>query len=354
MTICLHTLIMSATFTLPKSYKAIVVESKGAPFKIVDRDLKQPGPNEVLVKTEACGICHSDSIGKDGHWPVPYPLVLGHEIVGRIAAVGSDVKNFTVGARVGSGWEGGHCHVCTSCRKGAFACCEKGSINGIKKDGGYAEYVLINQESCVRVPEELDAAEVAPLLCAGVTVFRAMKALTPLPGDVVAVQGIGGLGHLAIQFARQAGYYVVALSTSDDKKDLAFKLGAHEFIGTKDASKQVEALQKLGGAKIILATAPHGDSIGAVVPGLGLDGTLLVVAAAGPIKIDVNQMIAKRTGVRAWASGSAIDSEETITFAQRSGVKCLVEKFTMDKVQEGYDKMMSNKARFRSVLVFNQ
>ncbi|KAI8909920.1 GroES-like protein [Powellomyces hirtus] len=338
--------------SLPKTYKAIEVQSKGGDFKIVDKDLKLPAKNEVLVKVQACGICHSDSLSKDGIYPIKYPIVPGHEVVGKIVAVGDDAKEWKVGDRVGTGWEGGHCNACIPCRKGAFVSCDNGTINGVFKAGGYAEYCIIRKESVVRVPEELDAAEVAPLLCAGVTVFNSMRNTPAHAGDVVAIQGIGGLGHLAIQYARAMGFYTVALSTSDDKKELAMKLGANEFIGTKDVKKQVEGLQKLGGAKIILATAPHADSIGPMTDGLGLDGTLLVVAAAGPVTVNTNTMIAKRVALRAWASGSAIDSEETIKFAQHSGIKCHVERFKMNDVEKGYEKMMTNKARFRSVLVF--
>ncbi|KAI8823956.1 GroES-like protein [Fimicolochytrium jonesii] len=343
---------MSATQSLPKTYKAAEIAEKGAPFKIVEKNLEQPKDSEVLIKVEACGVCHSDVIAKESYFPgIPYPIVPGHEVVGRIVALGSRVNTdfFKVGDRVGTGWEGGHCHECKACRKGAFACCEKGSVNGIFRNGGYAEYVKVREESVVRIPKDIDSAEAAPLLCAGVTVFNALRNTPAHPGDLVAVQGIGGLGHLAIQFAKQSGFRVAALSTSEDKKSLASQLGATYYI-TGSPEEQAEQLAKEGGAQIIIATAPHAPAIGPLVKGLALDGTLLIVAAAGEVTVDTTAMIMKRLSVRAWASGSAIDSEETIKFALQTGVKCHIEKFKLADVEKAYERMMSNKARFRAVL----
>ncbi|KAJ3019436.1 hypothetical protein HKX48_002079 [Thoreauomyces humboldtii] len=341
--------------TLPKTYRAIEVQKKGGDFVMTTRDLKMPGKGEVLVRVEACGICHSDSIAKDGHFPgIPYPIVPGHEIVGRIVAVGEGEDKWKVGDRAGGGWEGGHCNECHSCRKGAPVSCVKGTVNGIFRDGGYAEYALLRREAVAAIPEGPDGAEIAPLLCAGVTTFASLRSSNAKAGEVVAVSGIGGLGHLGLQFSAKMGFKTAALSTSDDKKELATKLGATEYSGSKDPQDHVKFLNKLGGAKVILATAPHADSIGPLTDGLALDGELLVVAAAGPVTVNTNTMIAKRTSLRAWASGGAIDSEECIQFAVQTGIKCHIERFSPEDITKGYTKMLENKTRFRGVLVWDQ
>ncbi|KAJ3059860.1 hypothetical protein HK102_009789 [Quaeritorhiza haematococci] len=348
---------------LPKTFKAVQVDRAHGPFTIVHRDIATvlpKRPNEVLVKVEACGICHGDSIVTHGHWPVPYPLTPGHEIVGRVVAVGNEgavgsgtsVGRFKVGDRVAAGWEGGHCQSCDPCRRGFFICCQKGEINGVFKNGGYAEYVLLKQESLIPVSEDADAAEVAPLVCAGVTVFNSLRNIpTAGPGDLVAVQGIGGLGHLAIQFAKAMGFRVVALSTAMEKREEAMKMGASEFICGKDAKEQAAALKMMGGAKVIMATAPNPEAISPLAAGLGLDGTLMVVAAAGNISVDTGLLIGNRISVRGWKSGSAVDSEDTIRFAGMMGVKCMVERFGMEDVQVAFDQMITAKVKFRAVLV---
>ncbi len=331
--------------------KAAQIQEKGGDFILVDIDKPIPKKGEILIKVEACGICHSDAFVKEGAFPgIEYPRTPGHEVVGTVEKVGVDVERWKVGQRVGVGWHGGHCFKCDQCRRGDFITCENAKISGISYDGGYAEYMTAPQEAIAAIPEELSSAEAAPLLCAGITVFNALRNSGIKPGDVVAVQGIGGLGHLAIQYASKMGMRTVAISTSDSKEDLAKDLGAHHFINTKKADA-VEELQKLGGAKLILATAPNSEAITSVIDGLGVDGKLLMVAATGePVEVSPLQLLMHRKSIAGWPSGTAIDSEDTLKFSALTGTKPMIEEFPLSEVKKAYDRMINNKSRFRVVL----
>jgi D-arabinose 1-dehydrogenase-like Zn-dependent alcohol dehydrogenase len=331
--------------------KAVQISKPGGNFEIVERPTPQPGRGQVRVKVEACGICHSDALVKEGHWPgIQYPRVPGHEIAGRIDAVGADVTQWTVGQRVGVGWHGGHCFVCDPCRRGDFLNCKVEKITAIHFDGGYAEYMIAPAEAVALMPDDLPADEAAPLLCAGITVYNALRNSGARAGDLVAVQGIGGLGHLGIQYARQMGFRTVAIGRGGDKKALATKLGAHEYIDTSAGSPS-EALQKMGGAHVVLATAPDSKSMSALVDGLGPNGTLMVVGAGfESLTVTPIQLIGGSKTVRGWASGHARDSQDTLEFSAFSGVRPMIERFPLAKAAEAYDQMLSGRARFRVVL----
>ncbi len=331
--------------------KAVQVQKKGGDFVVTDIEKPSPQENEILIKVEACGICHSDAFVKEGAFPgIEYPRIPGHEVVGIVEEVGKNVGNWKKGQRVGVGWHGGHCFECEPCRRGDFINCKNAKISGISYDGGYAEYMTAPQEAIAAIPEEISSTEAAPLLCAGITVFNALRNSGIIAGDVVAVQGIGGLGHLAIQYAAKMGMRTVAISTSNDKKDLAKELGAKHFINAKeqDAAKE---LQKLGGAKLILATAPHSKAITSVIGGLGIDGKLLMVAATGdPVEVSPMELLMGRKSLAGWPSGTAIDSEDTLNFSALTGTRPKIEEYPLDKVSEAYDRMIDNEARFRVVL----
>ena len=332
--------------------KAVQISKAGGDFEVVERNIPEPGRGQVRIKVEVCGICHSDAIVKEGHWPagIQYPRVPGHEVAGRIDAVGADVANWKPGQRVGVGWHGGHCFVCESCRRGDFILCQKGKITGLTHDGGYAEYMISPAEAVAAMPDELPAAEAAPLLCAGITVFNALRNAGARAGDLVAVQGIGGLGHLGIQYAHQMGFRTVAIGRGGDKEPLARKLGAHAYIDTS-ADNPVGALQKLGGARVILATAPDSKSMSAVFDGLASNGKLLVVGASfDPLTITPLQLIHGRRAAQGWPSGSAIDSEDTLRFSALTGVRPMIERFPLEKAAEAFEQMIGGKARFRVVL----
>lgn len=331
--------------------KAAQVQEKGGDFKIVELDKPNPSKKQVLVKIEACGICHSDAFVKDGTFPgIQYPRVPGHEVVGIIEEVGDEVDMWKKGQRVGIGWHGGHCFECDPCRRGDFINCVNAQVSGISYDGGYAEYMVAPQEAIAAVPDELSSVEAAPLLCAGITVFNALRNSGIKPGDLVAVQGIGGLGHLAVQYAVKMGMRTVAISHSDNKKELAEKLGAQHFINTNNEDP-AKALQKLGGARLILATAPVSSAITAVVDGLGIDGKVLMVAATGePVEASPMQLLMGRKSLSGWPSGTAKDSEDTLHFSALTGTVPMIEEFPLDKVNEAYDRMINNEARFRIVL----
>ncbi len=331
--------------------KAAQIQEKGGDFILVDIDKPTPQENEVLIKVEACGICHSDAFVKDGTFPgIEYPRVPGHEVVGTVEKVGNNVSLWKEGQRVGVGWHGGHCFICEPCRRGIFINCENAKVSGISYDGGYAEYMCAPQEAIAAIPEELSSAEAAPLLCAGITVYNALRNSGIRPGDLVAVQGIGGLGHLAVQYAVKMGMRTVAISTSDSKKDLARELGAQHFINTGNEDPS-EALQKLGGAKLILTTAPNGDAITSVVNGLGLDGKLLMVAATmDPVEVSPMQLLMGRKSVSGWPSGTAKDSEDTLQFSALTGTAPMIEEYPLEEVEKAYERMINNKARFRVVL----
>lgn len=331
--------------------KAAQVQKKGGDFVMVDLEKPRPGKKEVLIKIEACGICHSDAFVKEGTFPgIQYPRVPGHEVVGIIEEVGEDVNIWKEGQRVGVGWHGGHCFECDPCRRGDFISCKNALVSGVSYDGGYAEFMTAPQEAVAAVPEELSSAEAAPLLCAGITVFNALRNSGIKPGDLVAIQGIGGLGHLAVQYAVKMGMRTVAISHSDNKKDLAKQLGARHFINTEKEDPS-QALQNFGGAQLILATAPISKAITAVIGGLKTDGKVLIVAATGePVKVSPMELLMGRKSISGWPSGTAKDSEDTLAFSALTGTLPMIEEFPLDKVNEAYERMLSNKARFRVVL----
>jgi len=331
--------------------RVVQVGSPAGDFEMVDRPTPEPGRGQVRIKVEACGICHSDLLVKEGYWPgIQYPRVPGHEIAGRIDAVGSDVTQWKPGQRVGVGWHGGHCFVCDPCRRGEFILCRFEKITAISFDGGYGEYMVAPAEAVAALPDGLKAEEAAPLLCAGITTFNSLRHSGATAGQLVAVQGIGGLGHLGIQYARQMGFRTVAIGRGADKKGLAQKLGAHEYIDT-EAGAPAEALQKLGGASVILATAPDSKSISALVDGLASDGKLLVIGASqDSLTVTPLQLIGQRRTIAGWPSGTAKDSEDTLQFSAMMGVRPMIETYPLAKAAEAYERMISGKARFRVVL----
>jgi D-arabinose 1-dehydrogenase-like Zn-dependent alcohol dehydrogenase len=335
--------------------KAVQISKAGGNFELVDRPIPQPGRGQVRIKVEACGICHSDALVKEGVWPgLQYPRVPGHEIAGRIDASGPDVTLWKQGQRVGVGWHGGHCFQCEPCRRGDFVLCQNEKITAIHFDGGYAEYMVVGTEAVAAMPEDLPADEAAPLLCAGITVFNSLRNSGARGGDTVAVQGIGGLGHLGIQYARQMGFRTIAVGRGKDKEALARKLGAHEYVDTA-AGAPAEALQKLGGAKVILATAPDSKSISALVDGLAGGGTLVVVGAGfESLTVTPLQLIGGRKALQGWPSGTAKDSEETLRFSSLSGVRPMVERYPLEKAADAYQQMITGKARFRVVLTMGK
>jgi D-arabinose 1-dehydrogenase-like Zn-dependent alcohol dehydrogenase len=331
--------------------KVVQVSKPGGAFELVEREIPQPGAWQVRIKVLACGICHSDVLTKEGGFPgLTYPRVPGHEISGRIDAVGPGVTQWKVGQHVGVGWHGGHDFTCDNCRRGNFVLCANEKITGIHFDGGYAEYTVVPAEAVAAMPEGISNEEAAPLMCAGITVFNAMRNSGTRAGELVAVQGLGGLGHLGVQYARQMGFRTVAVGRGADKEPLARKLGAHAFIdsGAVDAA---DALLKLGGARLILATAPDAKSMSAIASGLSSDGQLLVVGATPePLTVNGLPMILNRQRIQGWPSGSAIDSEDTLRFSVLTGVRPMIEKFPLENAAAGYERMMSGKARFRVVL----
>lgn len=331
--------------------KAAQISRPGAAFEIVERPVPQPGPGTVRIKVEACGICHSDVLVKEGRWPgIQYPRVPGHEVAGRIDAVGATVTQWTVGQRVGVGWHGGHDFVCDSCRRGDFVLCANEKITGISFDGGYAEYMIAPAEAVALIPEDLPADEAAPLLCAGITTFNSLRNAGARPGDLVAVQGVGGLGHLGIQYAQRMGFRTVAIGRNKDKEPLARKLGAHHYIDTA-AGDPAKELQALGGARIILATAPDAKSMEGLIGGLGPNGKLLVVGASSdPMAVNGLLLISGRKSIQGWASGTAKDSEDTLNFSALTGVRPMIEKYPLEKAAEAYERMIQGHARFRVVL----
>jgi D-arabinose 1-dehydrogenase-like Zn-dependent alcohol dehydrogenase len=334
--------------------KAVQVSKPGGNFEVVERPKPEPGRGQVRIKVEACGICHSDALVKEGYWPgIQYPRVPGHEISGRIDAIGADVTLWRPGQRVGVGWHGGHCFQCDPCRRGDFINCRVEKITAIHFDGGYAEYMVAPSEAVALMPDDLPADEAAPLLCAGITVFNALRNSGARAGDLVAVQGIGGLGHLGIQYARQMGFRTVAIGRGGDKQVLAKKLGAHEYIDT-GAGDPAAALQELGGAHVVLATAPDSKSMSALVNGLGPNGALIVVGAGmESLSVTPLQLIGGSKSIRGWASGTARDSQDTLEFSAFSGVRPMIERYPLEKAAEAYQQMISGMARFRVVLTMS-
>jgi D-arabinose 1-dehydrogenase-like Zn-dependent alcohol dehydrogenase len=331
--------------------KAAQISKPGGDWELVEREIPEPDAGQVRVKVEACGICHSDALVKEGLWPgLQFPRVPGHEIAGQIDAIGDSVSAWTMGQRVGVGWHGGHCFVCTQCRRGDFAMCANRKVTGIDFDGGYAEYMIAPVTALAAIPDELPADEAGPFMCAGVTVFNALRNSGARAGEVVAVHGIGGLGHLGVQYARQMGFETVAINRGNDKEPLARKLGAHLYIDSI-ATDAVTELQKLGGARVILATAPNAQAISALVDGLSPSGKLLVPAAPGePLTINVMSLIMRRSSVAGWYSGTAMDSQDTLEFSKLAGVHPMIEKYPLGRVAEAYEQMHSGKVRFRVVL----
>ena len=331
--------------------KAVQVPKPGAGFEIVERDIPQPASGQVRIRVQACGVCHSDVITKEGLFPnISYPRVPGHEVAGTIDELGIGVSSWKKGERVGVGWHGGHDSTCLPCRRGDFINCVNEKICGISYDGGYQEYMVAPVEALAHMPESLDVAEAAPLMCAGITTFNALRHSGALPSDLVAVQGIGGLGHLGIQFAKKSGYRVAAVGRGGENAALARKLGADIYIDSAATDAAAE-LQKLGGARVILATAPSGKAMSALIGGLGPNGTLVVIGASqDPIEVSSNQLILGTRRIQGWASGIPTDSEDTLRFAQMTGVRPMVEKYPLAKAAEGYARMMSGKAEFRVVL----
>src|SRR5437660_2471805 len=334
---------------------AAQISKPGGDWELIERDIPDPNAGEVRVKVEACGICHSDSLVKEGLWPgLQYPRVPGHEVAGRIDAVGEHVTAWTKGQRVGVGWHGGHCFVCEQCRRGDFAMCVNRKVTGIDFDGGYAEYMIAPASAVALIPDELPPEEAGPFMCAGVTVYNALRNSGARGGDVVAVHGIGGLGHLGVQYARQMGFRTIALGRGKDKEPLATKLGAHSYIDT-DAGDVVAELQKLGGARVILATAPNAKAISALVDGLSPNGNLVVPAAPNePLTVNMMSMIAGRRSVSGCYSGTAKDSQDTLEFSALTGVHPMIEKFSLSRVAEAYERMHSGKVRFRVVLTMKE
>src|SRR6202045_4882857 len=331
--------------------KVVQVPKAGADFEIVEREIPQPGAGHVRIQVQACGVCHSDVLTKEGLFPgISYPRVPGHEVAGIIEELGAGVSSWKKGQRVGVGWHGGHDGTCLQCRRGDFRNCVNQKISGISYDGGYQQYMVAPVEALVSIPDSLSAVEAAPLLCAGITTYNALRHSGALPGDLVAVQGIGGLGHLGIQFANKFGYKVAALGRGFENAALAKKLGASLYIDSK-ATNAAEALQKLGGAQVILATAPNSKAMSELFDGLGPNGKLMVIGATfDPIEVTPPQLIFGSRTIQGWAAGTPADSEDTLRFAELSGVRPMIETYPLEKAAEGYARMMSGNAQFRVVL----
>ena len=322
-------------------------------WELVERDIPEPEAGQVRVKVNACGICHSDVLVKEGLWPgLEYPRVPGHEIAGQIDAIGDNVAAWRHGQSVGVGWHGGHCFVCEQCRRGDFGMCVQRQVTGLDFDGGYAEYMIAPTAALAVIPAGIPAAEAGAFMCAGVTVYNALRNSGARAGDVVAVHGIGGLGHLGVQYARRMGFETVAINRGSDKEPLARKLGAHHYIDALAADVAKE-LQKLGGAQVILATAPNAQAISALVDGLSPGGNLLVPAAPPePLTINAGSLISGRRSVAGWYSGTAKDSQDTMEFSALHGVHPMIERYPLERVAEAYEQMISGKVRFRVVLTF--
>jgi D-arabinose 1-dehydrogenase-like Zn-dependent alcohol dehydrogenase len=327
------------------------VGKAGGDFELVEREIPNPGAGEVRIKVQACGICFSDHLVKDGMWPgIAYPRVPGHEVTGVIDEVGAGVTEWKKGQRVGAGWHGGHCFVCESCRRGNFINCSNEKITGLTIDGGYQQYMIARHEAVAALPDGIDFAEAGPLLCAGITTYNALRHTNARAGDLVAVLGVGGLGHLGIQFAAKAGFRTVAVGRGPENAALAKKLGAEAYIDSK-ATNAAQELQKLGGAKVILATAPNAKAMADLIPGLGIDGKLWVVGAPfEPLEVSAIQLLSQRKGIEGWPSGTAPDSEDTLRFSVMSGVRPMIEKFALKDVAKAYERMTSGHAEFRVVL----
>ena len=331
--------------------KVAQISKPGGDFEIVEREIPNPSTGQVRIKVQACGVCHSDVLTKEGLWPgIQYPRVPGHEVAGVIDEVGAGVSAWKKGQRVGVGWHGGQDNTCRECRRGDFRNCQNVKICGISYDGGYQQYMVAPVEALVAIPESLSDTEAAPLLCAGITTYNALRHSGAFPGDLVAVQGIGGLGHLGIQFAKKFGYRVAAIGRGPENTALAKKLGASEYIDSK-STNAAEVLQKLGGARVILATAPSSKAMSELIDGLGPNGKLMVIGATfDPIEVTPAQLISGSRTIQGWAAGTPADSEDTLKFAELTGVRPMIETYPFEKAAEAYARMMSGKAEFRVVL----
>jgi D-arabinose 1-dehydrogenase-like Zn-dependent alcohol dehydrogenase len=330
--------------------RVVQVSRPKGPFEIVERQIPEPGAGSVRIKVQACGVCHSDSLVKEGAYPgIQYPRVPGHEVAGVVDAVAPGVVGLAPGQRVGVGWHGGYCGHCDHCRRGEFFACVTGQVTGLTFDGGYSEYMIAPASAVARMPAELAPVEAAPLMCAGITTFNALRNSGARPGAVVAVLGLGGLGHLGVQYAARMGFHTVGIARGKDKEPLARQLGASAYIDSQAEDPAAELL-KLGGAKVILATATSGEAMSAVQGGLAVNGTLLVVGAAASMQVSPLLLLTGCRSIKGWYSGTSIDSEDTLSFSARTGVRSMNETFPMERVTEAYDRMMSGKARFRVVL----
>ena len=342
---------MATTAVAVGTMRVAQVSSPGADFEIVEREIPKPAAGQVRIKVQACGVCHSDVLTKEGLWPgIQYPRVPGHEVAGIIDEVGAGVSAWKKGQRVGVGWHGGQDNTCRECRRGDFRNCRNVKVCGISYDGGYQQYMVAPVEALVPIPEMLTDVEAAPLLCAGITTYNALRHSGALPGDLVAVQGIGGLGHLGIQFAQRFGYQVAAIGRGPENAALAKKLGASVYIDSK-STNAAEALQKLGGAKVILATAPSSKAMSELIDGLGPNGKLMVIGATSdPIEVTPIQLINGSRTIQGWASGTPADSEDALRFAELTGVRPMIETYPLEKAAEAYARMLSGNAEFRVVL----
>jgi D-arabinose 1-dehydrogenase-like Zn-dependent alcohol dehydrogenase len=331
--------------------RAVQVPAAGGAFELIQKEFPDPGPGHVRIRVEACGVCHSDTYTKFGLFPgIAYPRVPGHEVAGVVDAVGADVPLFKPGQRVGLGWHGGHCNYCTPCRRGDFILCENAQISGISFDGGYADYVIAPANALALIPDDLSSVDAGPLMCAGITTFNSLRHSGARAGDTVAILGIGGLGHLAVQFAAKSGYKTVAIARGEDKAPLAKQLGAHVYIDstTQDVAGE---LQKLGGAAVILSTLTNADALAVAVNGLGPNGKLIIVGVPEkPFEVNVLPLIRGNRAIAGWASGTGMDSEDTLNFSALAGVKAMIETYPLEEAAAGFDRMMSGKARFRVVL----
>lgn len=332
--------------------RAVQISKAKGPLELVEKEIPEPGFGQVRIKVKACGICHSDSFAKEGLYPgIKFPRVPGHEVAGEIDAVGQGVNEWKKGQRVGIGWNGGYCGYCEECRRGDFNKCSNLKVTGISFDGGYAEYMLAPANALALIPDDLSFVEAGPLMCAGVTTYNSMRNSGTRPGEVVAILGIGGLGHLAVQYATKMGFYTIAIARGKDKEALAKKLGAKHYIDS-EAEDPARALNKLGGARLILSTVTNSQAMGAVIGGLSTNGKLILLgASADPIEVSPMALIRKGLTIYGWPSGSSMDSQDTMLFSARNDVKAMVETYPLEKAAEAYERMMSNKARFRIVLV---
>ncbi len=331
--------------------KAAQIPKPGADFEIVEREIPKPGPGEVRIKIQACGVCHSDVFTKEGSWPgIQYPRVPGHEVVGTIDELGAGVSGWKQEQRIGVGWHGGHDGTCLACQRGDFRNCRNLKVPGISYHGGYEQYMVAPVEALTAMPESLSDVEAAPLLCAGITTYNALRHSGAMPGDLVAVLGIGGLGHLGIQFANKFGYKVAAIGRGSESATLAKKLGASVYIDNK-VTNAAEALQKLGGAQVILATAPNSKAMTEVIDGLAPNGNLMVIGVtADPIEVTPAQLVNGSKSIQGWASGTPADAQDTLRFAELTGVRPMIETYPLEKAAEAYARMMSGQAQFRVVL----